>query len=350
MHTRTWTRTKRGRPAAALATVAALVAVATACGTGGGTERLADGKLAFTVAVIEPDLTTVPVLAAAEAVRRQGHDVEIVELAEPELAIEGLAQGEYAISAEATGPALSAVEQGAPIKIIADVVGNQWALYGRKGVSSCEDLGGRPFGIFSEGAVATAISKDWVRAACDGDARPDYLTIGGSDVRAQALVGGEIDATPLEVSDVVALESSKARGAQDLTKVADFAKTMPDLHPQTVYANSGFLGEHRDVAQAFVTALVREHAKINARPRHLVDLARTHLPEEDEGDVARVAERYRDARLFDAAALTPRNVQGTIDFFARAGVIGDGVRAKRAADLSFVRAAAREQRAAREAS
>ncbi|MFG3258969.1 ABC transporter substrate-binding protein [Streptomyces sp. NPDC048172] len=316
-----------------------MTAAAAACGGGAGTEKRADGKLAFTVAVIEPDLTTVPVLAAADALRRRGHDVKIVELAEPELAIEGLAQGDYAISAEATGPALSAVEQGAPIKIIADVVGNQWALYGRKGVSSCDELGGRPFGIFSEGAVATAIAKDWVRASCDGGEHPDYLTIGGSDVRAQALVSGEIDATPLEVSDAVALESSRAPGAARLTKVADFAKTLPDLHPQTVYANADFLGDHRGVAQEFVTALVREHARINARPQRLVELARTHLPEEDEGDVARVAERYRDARLFDAAALTPRNVQGTIDFFARAGVIGQGVRAKDAADLSFIRAA-----------
>ncbi|AZM56450.1 ABC transporter substrate-binding protein [Streptomyces sp. WAC 01529] len=316
----------------------ASAATATACGSGPGTTARADGTLSFTVAVVEPDLTTVPVLAAVDAVRRQGHDVDVVELAAPELAIEGLAQGEYAISAEATGPALSAIEQGAPIKIIADVVGNQWALYGRPGVASCDDLDERPFGIFSSGAVATAMAKDWVRSHCTADNRPRYLTLGGSDVRAQALAAGEIDATPLELSDAVALEASEEPAASRLTKIADFARTLPDLHPQTVYANAGFLGEHRDVAQAFVTALVREHARINARPRHLARLARTYLPGEDEADVVRAAERYRKAGLFDAAALTPRNMQGTIDFFARAGVIGRGVTARDAADLSFIEA------------
>ncbi|MGV9881191.1 ABC transporter substrate-binding protein [Streptomyces sp. NPDC003006] len=348
MHAWTWTwlgtraavtRGKRLTITAGLCSAAlCAAAAATACGSGPTTMTRADGTLSFTVAVVEPDITTVPVLAAVGAVRRQGHDVDVVELAAPELAIEGLAQGDYAISAEATGPALSAIEQDAPIKIIADVVGNQWALYGRPGVSSCDDLDKRPFGIFSSGAVATAMAKDWVRAHCATDKRPRYLTLGGSDVRAQALAAGEIDATPLELSDAVALEASKDPAASGLTKIADFARTLPELHPQTVYANTGFLTEHRAVAQAFVTALVREHARINARPQHLARLARTYLPGEDEADVVRAAERYSEAGLFDAAALTRQNVQGTIDFFARAGVIGRGVTAREAADLSFIRA------------
>lgn len=330
-----WTRTQRST---VIAVLCAATAATTACG-GAGTETRADGTLSFTVAVVEPDITTVPVLAAVDAVRRQGHDVAVVELAAPELAIEGLALGNYAISAEATGPALSAIEQGAPVRIIADAVDNQWALYGRPGVSSCDDLDGRPFGIFSAGAVATAMAKDWVRTHCGADKRPRYLTLGGSDVRAQALASGEIDATPLEVSDAVALESSRAPGAAGLNELADFARTLPDLHPQTVYANADFLAEHRDVAQAFVTALVREHARINARPRHLARLVATYLPQEDRADAVRVAARYRTAGLFDAAALTRRNVQATIDFFARAGVIGRGMEAPDAADLSFIGAA-----------
>lgn len=315
--------------------IVALFAVS-ACGGGGATDTDGDGRPEFTVAVIEPDITTVPILAAIDTVRAAGHQIKTVELAEPELAIEGLAKGDYAISAEATSPALIAIEQEAPIKIIADVIGNQWAVYGKPGIGSCDDLSGRPFGIFSEGAVATAITKDWVGRSCAAGNRPSYLTIGGSEVRAQALLTGQIDATPLEISDVVALESS---GKAGFGKVVDFAASLPDLHPQTVYANARFLTEHRAVAQAFVTALVQEHELINADPRHLVALVTKYLPDEDHADAAAIAQRYVDAKLFDAAALTERNVQGTIDFFARAGVIQPGMRAADAADLSFVKAA-----------
>ncbi|MFE0152215.1 ABC transporter substrate-binding protein [Nonomuraea sp. NPDC059007] len=316
---------------AALAVMSALAA----CGVR-GTETNPDGTLSFSIAVTEPDITTVPILAAADVVRQAGHKVEVVELAEPELAIGGLAEGAYAISAEATSPALSAIEQEAPIRIIADAIGNQWAIYGKSRVT-CDELNGRPFGIFSRGAVATAMTEEWVRTQCTGDRKPEYLTIGGSDVRAQALVAGEIDATALELADVVALERS---GDSAFAQVVDFGKTLPDLRPQTVYANTAFLAEHRDVAQLFVSALVREHARINADPRHLVNLVRTHLPEEEIGDVAEIAERSVKAGLFDAAGLTERNMQVTIDFFVRAGVIEPGMKAKDATDLSFIKAAA----------
>jgi NitT/TauT family transport system substrate-binding protein len=308
---------------AALAAAFALVA----CGGSAGSDD------SFTVAVIEPDITTVPILAAVDAVRAAGHHVEVVELAEPELAIEGLAKGDYAISAEATSPALIAIEQDAPIKIIADVVANQWAVYGRPGVATCDDLNARPFGIFSEGAVATAMAKEWVHSDCTAGSQPTYLTIGGSDVRAQALLAGQIDATPLEISDVAALES--AAGAE-FVRVVDFAQRMPDLHPQTVYANGDFLAEHRDLAQAFVSALVQEHVKINADPQYLVGLVQKYLPDDADENTAAIAERYVEAGLFDAAGLTEQNVQVTIDFFVRAGVLQGGMTAADAADLSFL--------------
>jgi len=290
-----------------------------------------DDSDGFTVALIEPDLTTVPLMAAVDAVREQGYDVDIVELAEPELAIEGLARGDYAISAEATSPALLAIEQDAPIRIIADVIGNQWAVYGQEGVATCDDLAGKPVGIFSEGAVATAMVRDWVADECTGD-EPEYLVIGGSDVRAQALMSGEIEATALEIADAVTLAASTGG---EFGKVVDFGQELPDLHPQTVYANTDFLADSPEAASAFVDALIAIHQEINADPSRLVDLAVEYLGEEPSDTLDQIAAAYVDAGLFDAAALTEENVQGTIDFFVDAGVVGE-LSAKDAADLSFL--------------
>lgn len=313
-----------GRRGAAALAVAGLVLAG--CSDGGG-----DGGDAFTVAFIEPDLTTVPLMAAVDAARDAGYDVDTVELAEPELAIEGLANGDYAISAEATSPALIAIQQGAPIKIVADVVGNQWAVYGADDVTSCDDLVGRPFGIFSEGAVATAMARSWVAEECTSG-EPEYLVIGGSDVRAQALLAGEIDATALEIADRVTL----AAGGDEPNLVADFGQQLPDLHPQTVYANSEFLSDNSEAAQVFIDALVDEHEQINADPAYLVSLVEEYLPDSADDVLPEIAAAYVDAGLFDAAALTPDNVQGTIDFFIQAGVIEDGMTAEAAADLSFL--------------
>lgn len=293
-------------------------------GDSGGDERIV-------IALIEPDLTTVPLMAAADSMREQGYDVEIVELAEPELAIEGLAKGDYAISAEATSPALVAIERGAPIKIIADVIGNQWAVYGNESVTTCDDLVGAPMGIFSEGAVATAMVRSWVAEECT-TGEPEYLVIGGSDVRAQALLSGQIDGTALEIADVVTLNATGA----EFNQVIDFGKLLPHLHPQTVYANTDFLEQSSEAAQAFVTALIDEHAAINADPGYLVELAEKYLGAGPDDTLMEVANTYVDAGLFDAAALTPENVQGTIDFFTEAGIIGN-LDADAAADLRFLK-------------
>lgn len=317
-------RVRIGRRGLAVLAAAGLVLAGCSNGSGG------DGG-AFTVAYIEPDLTTVPLMAAVEATREAGFEIDTVELAEPELAIEGLANGDYAVSAEATSPALIAIQRGAPIKIVADVVGNQWAVYGGPDVTSCDDLVGRPFGIFSEGAVATAMARSWVAESCT-EGEPDYLVIGGSDVRAQALLAGEIDATALEIADRITL----ADAGDEPNLVVDFGQQLPDLHPQTVYANTEFLVDNAEAAQTLIDALVAEHEAINADPGYLVSLVEQHLPDSVDDLLPEIAAAYVDAGLFEAAALTPENVQGTIDFFVAAGVIEEGLTAEQAADLSFL--------------
>ncbi|MGP3966947.1 ABC transporter substrate-binding protein [Streptomyces sp. 6N223] len=298
----------------------------TGCG-GGGSDT------SFTVALIEPDITAVPLLAAVDAVREEGFDVTVEEAAEPELAIEGLVRGDYQFSAEATSSALIAISKGAPIRIVADVVGNQWSVYGSRDRDSCAELDGRPFGIFSEGAVATAMVRQWVSGDCPGGAEPEYLTIGDSGARAQALLAGQIDATALELTDIITLE---AEGATGLYQMADFAEVFPGLHPQTVYASEGYLDEHREASQAFVDALVEEHRKINADPGYLASLALRYLPDAyDEQSAETVSRRYVEAGLFDAAGLTADNLRQTVDFFADAEVI-DPMPVSDVADLSFL--------------
>jgi ABC-type nitrate/sulfonate/bicarbonate transport system substrate-binding protein len=322
---------RRRRRGAALAATAAVGLALSGCAGGGSPGGGGEAGGSFTVAVIEPDITTVPILAALDTVREKGYEIEVVELAEPELAIEGLANGEYAISAESTSPALIAIQQGAPIKIIADVIGNQWAVYGQDDIAECDDLAGQPFGIFSEGSVATAMVRSWVAQNCTAG-EPEYLVIGGSDVRAQALLNDQINATALEIADIVTLQAT----GTEFTLVADFKEQLPDLHPQTVYAGDSFLSENAEAAQLFVDALIAEHEQINADPEYLVGLVEEYLPDSVDETLPDIAAAYVDAGLFNAAALTEENMQGTIDFFIGAGVFDEGMSVEQAADLSLL--------------
>ena len=335
----------------------ALLLVLAACGTDGesgdtttedGVDTTSDGAdtttadtgadggetASFTVAVVEPDIAAVPVLAAVDALAEEGHEVETVEVAEPELAIEGLARREFEISGETISAALVAIQAGAPITIIGDVVGNAWVFYGRDDVTECADLDGTRIGIFSEGSVATAMIRQWINENCP-DIEAEYLVLGGSDVRYQALVAGEIDATALDVGEGLLLEGEE--GQYNL--LADFSVDLDRLRPSAIYANSDFVSESPEAVQTYLEALLEQHQMINDDPAYLADLAVEHLGGELE-DWQLVAEAYVDNGLFDAAALTEDNLTYTIDFFEEAGVIEDGLTPDDVATLDPVQAAA----------
>lgn len=288
----------------------------------------------FTVAVVEPDIAAVPVLAAIDSLAEEGHEVETVEVAEPELAIDGLARGEFEISGETISAALVAIQAGAPITIVGDVVGNAWTFYGRDDITECADLDGTRIGIFSEGSVATAMIRQWVNENCP-DIEADYLVIGGSDVRYQALVAGEIDATALDVGEGLLLENEE--GTYNL--LADFSRDLPNLRPSAIYANADFVAESPEAVQLYLEALLEQHAQINEDPAYLANLAVEYLGGE-LADWELVAQAYVDNGLYDAAALNEDNLAYTIQFFEEAGVIEPGLTPSDIATLEPVQAAA----------
>ncbi len=308
---------------------------ATSDATGADADEAGGEPLAFTVAVVDPDIASVPLLAAIESLRDDGHAIESVEVAEPELAIEGLARNEFQFSGESISPALIAIQRGAPLQIIGDVVANPWAIYADETVAECADLHGKPFGIFSEGSVATAMARQWIEAECPGT-EPEYLVLGGSDIRLQALLAGEINATALSVEDIVVLEQ-EAPGGFNL--LANFAERLPDLRPSTLYGNADFIEENPEATTAFLAAVAEQHEMINADPQYLEEIVLEHLPETDEAVLEDVAQRYVEGGLFDVGGLNESNLEFTINFFEEAGVIEPGLTPEDVADLSYVQAA-----------
>lgn len=319
-----------------------LALVLAACGTDGGEAPTdaGDGSApagetyTMTIAVVDPDVPSVPLLEAAQVLEEAGHDVTVEEVAEPELAIEGLVRGNFDFSGESISPALIAIQEGAPIVVIGDVVGNEWALYAGEGIESCEDLDGMRIGLFSEGSVATAMVREWIEQECSG-IEPEYLVIGGSDVRAQALLAGEIDATALTIADIAVLEQE----GTEVNLLVDFGESLSELRPSALYANADFVAENPEATQAFLAAVLEVHDQINADPAYLEGIVMEHLPEVDEAILESVAAEYVEKGLFDAAALTEENLAFTIEFFVGAGVIDPGLEPADIADLSHVEAA-----------
>lgn len=325
-----------GLRARALSTLAAVMILATACGgsdtdtasTGSGDEEAATGP--FTVGFTTPGVASLPFLAAIDALREEGYEIETPELAEPELLVDGLARGEFQFSSETTNAALLAAQQGAPVRIVSDLLDNSWTVYGAEGYGTCEDLDGVRVAIHSEGSASAAMIRDWIATECPGT-EPNYLVIAGSPNRYAALLAGEIDATPLELADAMALE---AEAGDRFTRITSMAESLPQLRPTTVYGNGDWMAENPEVTRTLIQAQLEQNRMVAEDPAYLVELIERYLPEQE--NVEAVAEAY--APMFPVnGGLSEENLEFTIDFFAGAGAIEPGLAVEEAADLSYLR-------------
>ena len=118
---------------------------------------------------------------------------------------------------------LAVAEKGAKIKILMDRISSEWTVYATANIKTCADLDGKKLAIHSEGAVSSAMLRDYLKTNCPA-AKPNFLIVPGSDNRLAALLAGQIEASPLELSDAIQLE---AKGGAKFVQVTNFAKTLP---------------------------------------------------------------------------------------------------------------------------
>ena len=314
---------------------AAPAATATLAAPATPTAKPFQGTKDFTVAFTSIGVSSVPLLAAIDSLRGQGFTIKTPEIAESELSVQGVVKGDFAFSSGTTSAVLNAVQKGGKVKILADRVANEWTVYGAKPIGACKDLEGKKLAIHSEGAVSTAMVRNWLSTECS-TTKPTFLVIPGSDNRLKALLANQIDASPLELSDAIALESQAGDKFNQLTS---FAKTLPNIHPTTVYANGDFVEKNPDSVRAVLKALLEQHRKIAGDAKYFADITVKYYPGADKKTLDKASAQYVALKMFDVnGGLTEENLKGTVDFFTTAGSVKPGLTVKDVADLSYLQA------------
>jgi ABC-type nitrate/sulfonate/bicarbonate transport system substrate-binding protein len=303
-------------------------------------ETEAPEPVAFTVGFTSIGIGSIALLAAIDDLREQGYEIETPELAESELVTEGVAQGEFQFGSGANNSSLAAIAQGAEVKWIVDRTLNEWQVYAREGIETCEDLVASRVAIHSPGSVSGAMLRNWVNENCSEDAAAAYepLIIEGSQNRLAALLADQIDASPVEFADALILEEEGG-----FVNIASFAEDLPDLHPTSVYGSTEWMSDNPEATAALVTALLEQHRRINSEDGYLFGLYEEYLPEEAAAETGEaIAQAYVDAGIFpDDGGLTEEAVQFTIDFFGPEGTgdIETELTVEQVADLSHLQAA-----------
>ena len=180
--------------------------------------------------------------------------------------------------------------------------------------------------------------RAWVGTNCP-EAQPEYLVMGDSVARVAAMLQGQIDATPLELSDSIAIE---ARGGDDFAVLASFIDDLPDLKSGVLFSNTDFIAAEPDSVVALLRALIEQHERMSDDADYFRDTVLFYIPETDPATLDATIAGYQESGLFDATAVTPENIGFTLEFFTDAGVLQPGLSVDDVADLSLLERATTE--------
>lgn len=267
----------------------------------------------FTVAQTVTGVSTIPILAAIDELRAMGYVIYTPTLSAPELNIEGVASGRFEMSHGNSQGTLQAMAQGAPLKWVSMRVANEWTMFVKNSITSCEQLDGQRLAIHSEGGVSTAMVRLYIAETCP-QITPNYIIIPGSENRAQALLLDEIDASPVELAEAVQLQTLEG---DRFSILSNFSVDVPDLIVNAVYANDDFIAEHPQAVADLVAAQLEIHRRIAEEPGFMKTLIERYIPDFDPTLIDLVAETYSDGFYFPAdGGLSDERVQFTLDFFA----------------------------------
>jgi len=255
-------------------------------------------------------------LLAWEAIKSKGYDVEFKSLATPELAAQALINNDAQFSAISSGTGMMAVQAGAKIKMVCEHKANEWALVTISSVTDPKQLVGKRLAVHSLGAISTGMVNTTLNKA---GIKIDLMTIAGSDVRAQAMLAGQIDATPLEIKDVLNVQA-KAPGKFRI--LVNYSKEMPQLNGTCFFVSENFLAKNPKWVQDLIQANLEINRKGKADPKWLIGEGKRLFPQLDPALVEAGVNAYLQADIWNVNGhVTPETAAFSLKFYSEAGTI-----------------------------
>jgi NitT/TauT family transport system substrate-binding protein len=265
------------------------------------------------------DMGDIPSLLAWEQLKAQGIEVTPKFFPKTDLAVQAVVAGEAEIGSAAGIAVVKAVESGMNLRIIGEQVRNEWQLVTPVSFKDAKQLDGKRVGYHAPITVTEALVK-WM--ANHYKISPNWMIIPGSDVRAEALMRGQLDATPAEIGDV--LNILKAKPGQFHVLIS-YAKIFPQLIGSMYFARSDYLQKNGPVVESVLEAILKAHRSVEAQPALVKENALRLLPETKPELIDATSAAYKELRIWDInGGAGKERGEASIKFFEEAGLLKKG--------------------------
>lgn len=283
-------------------------------------------RVAYTSAV---DIGDLPSLIAHRALQQHGYVVEPTFFAQPELAVEALANGDVDIANGGARAFWAADAKGADLVMLMEHSENGYLLTVPSGISRCGDLDARTLALSSSGSLPTAIGKAFLQQC--PQAAPRILTMPHSGDRLSALLARSVDAAVLQRADVARLE----RDAPGQFHALEAPQAIHHLDLEGVFVSRGLIQNHRQLVVDYVRERIFANRRVLQDSNLLLEEAR-HWPDIGTLDPAVVAGEVGAPAWAADGGVSEGSIAATMDFFVRAGSLPPSIEPGRAADLSLL--------------
>jgi len=276
------------------------------------------------------DMGDIPSLLAWEQLKKQGIEVVPTFFPKTDLAVQAVVAGEADIGSAAGIAVVKAVESGLNVRIIGEQVRNEWQLVTPVSLKDPKQLDGKRVGYHAPITVTEALVK-WM--AQHYKINPNWMIIPGSDVRAEALMRGQLDATPAEIGDVLNILSAKPGQFHVLIS---YAKTFPQLIGSMYFARADYVQKNSATVESVLEAILRTHRSAEERPASIKENALRLLPETKPELIEATAAAYKELRIWDVnGGASKDRGDASIKFFEESGLLKkDAVSFKQAFDTA----------------
>jgi len=265
------------------------------------------------------DMGDVPSLLAWEQLKKQGIEVVPTFFPRTDLAVQAVVAGEADLGSAAGIAVVKAVESGMNVRVIGEQVRNEWQLVAPVSFKDPKQLDGKRVGYHAPITVTEALVK-WM--AQHYKITPNWLIIPGSDVRAEALMRGQLDATPAEIVDVLNILNAKPGQFHVLIS---YAKIFPQLIGSMYFSRADYLQKEASTVDSVIEAILRAHRNAEERPASVRENALRLLPETKPELIDAIAASYRDLRIWDInGGAGKERGEASIKFFEDAGLMKKG--------------------------
>jgi NitT/TauT family transport system substrate-binding protein len=151
---------------------------------------------------------------------------------------------------------------------------------------------------------------------------PNWMIIPGSDVRAEAIMRGQLDATPAEIGDVLNILQAKPGQFHVLIS---YAKIFPQLIGSMYFARADYAQNNSALIESVLEAILNAHRAIEERPGLVKENAVRLLPETKPELIDAIAATYRELRIWDVnGGASKDRGEASLKFFEESGLLKKG--------------------------